>query len=61
MVTRENFSKLANEVIRTFSESFKRDKVKEIECGLLTVREVSKEYGVSQTAVYKWLRLYSSI
>ncbi len=44
---------------RVFSESFKQQKVSEIERKLCTVREVSKLYGVSSAAVYKWLDRYS--
>jgi len=46
---------------RIFSETFKREKVKLIEEGKLTVSNVSEIYEVSTTAVYKWLRKYSSI
>jgi len=46
---------------RTFSETFKREKVKLIEEGKLTVLQISDIYEVSTTAVYKWLRKYSSI
>lgn len=45
--------------VRHFSESFKRDKVREIERNLTTVMQVSKVYGVSRSAVYKWLYNYS--
>jgi transposase-like protein len=44
---------------RVFSESFKRQKVTEIERKLCTVREVSKLYSVTPAAVYKWLDKYS--
>lgn len=45
-------------LIRKFSESFKRQKVKEIQMQKATVFEISKQYSVSQTAVYKWMRKY---
>ncbi len=44
---------------RYFSESFRKEKVREIERNLTTVRMVSKEYDVSIAAVYKWLYKYS--
>lgn len=44
---------------RTFSESFKREKVHEIETGITRVRDICKEYEVSHTAVYKWIYKYS--
>jgi len=46
-------------ISRYFSESFKLKKVREIECNLVSVLEVSREYEVSSTAVYKWLDKYS--
>ncbi len=45
---------------RYFSKSFKKGKVLEIDRGLSTVSEISRTYGVSRTAVYKWLYQYSS-
>ena len=44
---------------RYFSTSFKQKIVKEIERNLVSVLEVSREYSVSKTAVYKWLDKYS--
>ncbi len=56
----EDFSKEEHQRInRYFSESFKRKKVQEIEKNISSVLEVSREYEVSQTAVYKWLNKYS--
>jgi transposase len=45
--------------IRYFSESFRKLKVQEIERNLTTVSQVSKEYEVTRTAVYKWIYKYS--
>jgi transposase-like protein len=59
MARREQFSMtLAERRKRTFSESFKRDKVREIELGLLRISEVCKQYSVSHTAVYQWFRKF---
>ena len=44
---------------RNFSEGFKRQKVREIISRRVTITEVSKAYEVSQTAIYKWIDLYS--
>ena len=44
---------------RTFSEGFKRQKVREIISRKTTATEVSKSYEVSQAAIYKWIDLYS--
>ena len=47
--------------LRRFSRAFRQQKVREIELGRTTVREVSLVYQVSTTAVYKWLYKYSTI
>ena len=60
MVKRSDFEKRPRRTIRYFSESFKKEKVRQIERNLVRVSEVSKEYEVSVTAVYKWLNKYSA-
>jgi transposase len=47
-------------ILRYFSESFKKGKVREIERNLITVLQISREYEVTTAAVYKWLYKYSS-
>lgn len=60
MAKLQDFSKETPQRInRYFSESFKRKKVREIEKNLSTVLEISREYEVSTTAIYKWLNKYS--
>lgn len=44
---------------RTFSEAFKISKVKDLDAGLITIRELSDQYSVSRTAIYNWLYKYS--
>lgn len=44
---------------RTFSEAFKRQKVKEIEEKRLTIKQLCDIYEVSRTSVYKWIYKYS--
>lgn len=46
---------------RTFSTAFKKEKVALIDSGKISVRELSDVYGVSPTAIYKWLRKYSNL
>lgn len=59
MAKRDEFSlTLVERRKRTFSETFKRNKVREIESGLSRVSEVSKQYGVSDTAIYCWIRKF---
>lgn len=61
MAKRDQFNlTLAERRRRTFSDTFKRDKVHEIETGIIRVSDVSKQYGVSDTAVYCWLRKFGS-
>lgn len=45
---------------RYFSDDFKRKKVREIERNLVTVSQVSREYEVTRSAVYKWIHQYSA-
>lgn len=46
---------------RIFCLELKLELIKKIERGELRVSEVCKTYGVSTTAVYKWLRKYSEL
>jgi transposase len=45
---------------RRFSESFKKEKVKQIVEKQISIKELSEIYEVSRTAVYKWLYKYSA-
>lgn len=45
---------------RYFSEDFKRSKVQELERNLVTVTELSREYQVARTSIYKWIYKYSA-
>lgn len=45
---------------RIFSEGFKRSKVVELDEKRITIKEICKLYGVSRTAVYKWIYKYST-
>jgi transposase len=47
-------------VRRTFSEAFKREKVKMLEDRQVTVKQLSRIYEVSDTAIYQWIRKYST-
>lgn len=59
MATRQQFQLSAEERRkRTFSEEFKRQKVREIERKETTVMEVSKVYQVRANNVYKWMNKY---
>jgi transposase len=45
--------------VREFSTEFKKEKVKQIDEGKISVLQLSRIYEVSPTAVYKWVRKYS--
>ncbi len=62
MATRDKFATSRKErQNRYFSETFKRKKVQELERNITTVSEISREYEVSNTAVYKWLYKYGTL
>jgi transposase-like protein len=46
---------------RSFSEEFRKTKVKEITSGHLKVGDMCRLYDISRTTVYKWLYLYSEV
>lgn len=46
--------------IRQFSTAFKKEKVKMLEQKQVTVRQLSQLYNVSETAIRKWLKKYST-
>jgi transposase len=58
MAKNEKKHQIQSKYNRTFSDEFKRSKVKDIEKGLLDIRGLCKEYGLSRTSVYNWLYLY---
>jgi len=46
---------------RYFSEEFKRQKVREIEKNQVSISELTKEYQVSRTSIYRWIFKYSKM
>ena len=47
--------------VRTFSPSLKKEKVKMIEEGQVTVLQISRLYEVSRKAVYTWIKQYGKL
>jgi len=43
---------------RIFSKEFKQQKVREIEKGTSRVSDISREYEVSMSNIYRWLEQY---
>ncbi len=46
-------------ISRTFSESFKRAKVAEIDAGKIKISDIVRIYGVRDSNVRKWVKKYS--
>ena len=62
MATREKFKMTTSERRRrTFSDSFKFQKVKEIEKGITKVSEICRQYEVNRANVYRWLNKFGSM
>lgn len=59
MAERKNYQLTTSErQRRSFSESFKIKKVREIETGVAKVSDICKAYEVTNAAVYKWINNY---
>ena len=52
---------LASKYNRLFSDSFKRQLVKDIVEKRISVKDSCKLYDISRTSIYNWLYLYGSI
>ena len=62
MATREKFKMTTSERRRrSFSDSFKLQKVKEIERGITKVSEICKQYEVNSANVYRWLNKFGNM
>jgi len=59
MANREQFKLTTQErQRRSFSETFKRNKVQEIESKQLRVSDICRHYSVSAASVYRWINTY---
>ena len=62
MATKQKFKMTVSERRqRSFSDSFKLQKVKEIERGITKVSEICKHYEVSATNVYRWINKFGNM
>jgi|ERR1039457_3644552 transposase-like protein len=60
MAKTEQFTESRQErQMRYFSESFKKQKVRELEKNQTTIAEVCRQYQVRRSSVYKWVYKYS--
>jgi len=46
---------------RSFSEDFKKKKIRELERNVTSVSDICATYSVSRTSVYRWIYKYSSM
>ena len=46
---------------RSFSEDFKKKKVRELERNISSIADICRTYSVSRTSVYKWIYKYSAM
>jgi len=56
---KENSFQIKSKYNRTFSEEFRRTKVREIIEKRVTIKELCRLYGVSRQSVYNWIYKYS--
>ena len=56
----KNFTFKLNER-RYFSETFKKEKVKEILLKKTTIKELSSLYQIAESVLYRWLKKYSPL
>ena len=62
MATRAQFKMTtAERMRRNFSDSFKIQKVRELETGKTKVSELCKQYEVSDVNVYRWLNKFGTM
>lgn len=61
MATRSNYQNHLDrgDSNRNFSDELKRELVRDIERGAVSVSQVSKSYSVSRTSIYRWIYRYS--
>jgi len=62
MANRQQFKmSIAQRRVRTFSESFKIEKVREIESGQLRICELVQEYELSLASVHRWIKQFGTM
>jgi transposase-like protein len=54
-------SEVRSKINRSFSEEFKKEKVRELERNISSVSDICKTYTVSRTSVYRWIYKYSAM
>jgi transposase len=46
---------------RSFSEEFKKNKIRELERNMSSVSDICATYSVSRTSIYRWIYKYSAM
>ena len=54
-------SEVRSKINRSFSDEFKKEKVRELERNISSVSDICKTYTVSRTSVYRWIYKYSAM
>jgi len=60
-ITKEFSMTVKERRYRHFSESFKQEKVKEVNEGRSRISDICRAYQVSYSTVYRWINSYSNI
>ena len=62
MARREQFTMSEPERrIRRFSDNFRKEKVRELELGIVSIRDLRQQYQVSDMSVRRWIAKFSSM
>jgi transposase-like protein len=62
MARREQFTMSEPERrIRRFSDNFRKEKVRELELGIVSIRDLRQHYQVSDMSVRRWILKFSSM
>ena len=56
---KKNLLEIKSKYNRNFSESFKKEKVRQLIEKQVTIKDLSEIYEVSRTTLYKWIYIYS--
>ncbi|MDF2157008.1 hypothetical protein, partial [Algoriphagus sp. CAU 1675] len=62
MARREQFTMSESERrVRRFSDNFRKEKVRELELGLVSIRDLRQQYQVSDMSVRRWMIKFGSM
>jgi transposase len=62
MANRNQFKmSIAQRRVRNFSESFKTEKIRDLEAGTIRICELVREYEITETTVRRWRKKYGKM